>query len=46
MASLLEVHLLQEAGFRFENDSFGLQFWFDLGLLKQRIRAAANCITT
>ncbi len=37
--SLFRVHLLQEAGFRFENDSFGLRFWFDLGFLKQKINA-------
>lgn len=34
---LLQVHLLQLAGFRFDNESFGLQFWFDLALLKQTI---------
>ncbi|MEN6439774.1 MAG: hypothetical protein ABFD97_14460 [Syntrophobacter sp.] len=37
-ASLFRVHLLQDAGFRFENDSFGLGFWFDLAILKQKIR--------
>ncbi len=38
LASLVRVHLLQEAGFRFENDSFSLGFWFDLAVLKQRMR--------
>lgn len=39
-ASLLRVHLLQEAGFRFENDSFDLQFWFDMAFLKRKILSA------
>lgn len=40
--SLLQVHWLQTAGFRFDNDSFDLQFWLDLALVKHRVRAAGQ----
>ncbi len=37
VAVLYEAYMLQEAGFPFQGDAFSLQFWMDLGLLRQQI---------
>lgn len=40
---LYTVHLLQAAGFPFAADAFPYDFWLDLALLKQKIRARQAC---